>query len=121
MLPLPGSPLLGGGNASLDPATDQRGLTRPAAGPSDIGSVQVSGVGGGGLSSNPPAPPALHKPFLLALFDQFLNGVEKLNADGTVTVTDSFLGLSLLVSTYNSAGNLVRVTFLGFDITALFV
>jgi hypothetical protein len=115
MLPLPGSPLLGAGNASLAPGTDQRGLSR-GSGASDIGAAQVTGVGGGGH-----APPALHTPFLLALFDQFLKGVETLNADGTVTVTDSIFGLTLLVSTYNSAGNLVRVTFLGFDITLLFV
>ena len=114
MLPLPGSPLLGAGSASLAPGTDQRGVSRGGAA-SDIGAVQVTG--GGGSSST---PPALHKPFLLAFFDQFLNAVETLNADGTVTVTDSFFGLSLLVSTYNSAGNLVRVTFLGFDITVLF-
>jgi hypothetical protein len=115
MLPLPGSPLLGAGNGSLAPATDQRGLSR-GGGASDIGAAQVTGVGGGVA-----APPALHTPFLLAFFDQFLKGVETLNADGTVTVTDSFFGFTLLVSTYDSAGNLVRVSFLGFDLTLLFV
>ena len=115
MLPLPGSPLLGAGDASQAPSTDQRGAAR-AGGPADIGAVQVTSVSGGGSH----APPALHTPFLLSLFDQFLKGVETLNADGTVTVTDSFFDLTLLVSTYNSAGNLLKVTFLGLDITALF-
>jgi hypothetical protein len=57
---------------------------------------------------------------LLSLFDQLLNGVKRLNGDGTVTVTDSFLGLSLLLSTYDSAGDLVNVSFFGLDVTALF-
>jgi hypothetical protein len=54
MLPLPGSPLLGSGNASLAPATDQRGLSRPTGGPTDIGAAQVTGVGGGSSSSRIP-------------------------------------------------------------------
>jgi hypothetical protein len=57
---------------------------------------------------------------LLALLDQLLDGVKRLNGDGTVTVTDSFLGLSVLVSTYDSAGGLVNVSFFGLDVTALF-
>ena len=113
--PLPGSPLLGAGDASQAPSTDQRGAAR-AGGPADIGAVQVTSVSGGGGHA-----PTLHTPFLLAFFDQFLKGVETLNADGTVTVTDSFFGFTLLVSTYDSAGNLVRVSFLGFDLTLLFV
>jgi hypothetical protein len=116
MLPLPGSPLLGAGTTSGAPTSDQRGAPR-AGGPTDIGAVQVTSVSGGGGH----APPALHTPSLLSFFDQFLKGVETLNADGTVTVTDSLFGFTLLVSTYDSAGNLVRVTILGLDITFLFV
>ena len=124
MLPLPGSPLLGAGDPALAPSTDQRGLSRPAGGPIDIGAVQETGVPstGGGSSPASPAPtmPALHTPLLLALLDQLLDGVKRLNGDGTVTVTDSFLGLSVLVSTYDSAGGLVNVSFFGLDVTALF-
>jgi hypothetical protein len=126
MLPLPGSPLLGTGDPTQAPSTDQRGLSRPAGGPTDIGAVQETGVpgtgGGGGSTPANPAPtmPALHTPLLLALFDQLLDGVKRLNGDGTVTVTDSFLGLSVLVSTYSSAGGLVNVSFFGLDVTALF-
>jgi hypothetical protein len=49
-----------------------------------------------------------------------LGGIETVNGDGTVTVTDSFLGIPLLVSTYDSAGGLVNVSFFGLDVTALF-
>lgn len=54
MLPLPGSPVLGAGAPSLARSTDQRGVSRPPGGPTDLGSVQVSvvpmpgGSGGGG-------------------------------------------------------------------------
>jgi hypothetical protein len=57
MLPAAGSPVLGAGDATLAPAADQRGLARPPAGPTDIGSVQVSvasttgGGGGGGTTT----------------------------------------------------------------------
>jgi hypothetical protein len=68
MLPAAGSPVLGAGNSSLSPATDQRGQQRPTSGPTDLGSVQVSTVpsqggggsnGGGGTGGNirSPAPP----------------------------------------------------------------
>jgi hypothetical protein len=69
--------------------------------------------------SSPAFPPTLHTPYLLALFDQLLKGIETMNSNGTVTVTDSFFGFPL-VSTYNSAGYLVNVTFFGLNITALF-
>jgi hypothetical protein len=42
LLPMTGSPVLGAGNPKLSPATDQRGDARPAAGPTDLGSVQIS-------------------------------------------------------------------------------
>ncbi len=67
MLPLPGSPLLGGGIASLAPTTDQRGLSRPGGGPTDIGAVQVTNVGG---SSSPHTPVGQ----LLAFALGFVNG-----------------------------------------------
>jgi hypothetical protein len=69
--------------------------------------------------SSPAFPPTLHTPWLLALFDQELKGIEAMSADGTVTVTDNFFGC-LLVSTYDSAGYLVSVTFFGLNITAIF-
>jgi hypothetical protein len=117
LLPQSGSPVLGAGSASLAPATDQRGVTRSANGPIDLGSVQVSTA-----PTTPPSSqsPKLHTPWLLALFDEFLGGVEKVNGNGTETVTDSLFGIQLLVSTYDSAGNLVSVTMFGMDITFLF-
>ncbi len=51
LLPLVGSPVLGAGDPSLAPATDQRGQPRPPGGPTDLGAVQVSAIpttGGGG-------------------------------------------------------------------------
>jgi hypothetical protein len=52
MLPLPGSPVLGAGDPSLAPSTDQRGQPRPPNGPTDLGAVQLSvaSTGGGGGS-----------------------------------------------------------------------
>jgi hypothetical protein len=50
MLPAAGSPALGTGTTTNAPSTDERGATRPAAGPIDLGAVQVSVA--------PPAPPA---------------------------------------------------------------
>jgi hypothetical protein len=67
----------------------------------------------------PPPPPTLHTPYLLALFDQLLKGIETMNADGTVTMTDIFFGIPL-ISTYNRQGYLVNVIFFGLDITFLF-
>jgi hypothetical protein len=70
MLPLPGSPLLGAGDASLAPTTDQRGLSRPTGGPTDIGAVQVTGVGSGGGSSSSHTPVGQ----LMAFAFGFVNG-----------------------------------------------
>jgi len=64
----------------------------------------------------PPAPPIV--PPLLALFNQFLGELETVNANGT-TITDNLFGFPL-VETYDSSGNLVSVTLLGFNITFLF-
>jgi hypothetical protein len=122
LLPQPGSPVLGGGDPLFAPTIDQRGHTRPLNGPIDLGAVQVSvaPTTGGGSSGSPATPPTLHSPFLLALFDELLHGVETVNANATETVIDSIFGMQLLVSIYNSAGNLEQVTFLGFNVTALF-
>jgi predicted esterase len=70
--------------------------------------------------SPPPAAPTLQVPPLLAFFNSILGGIETVNGDGTVTVTDSLLGIPLLVSTYDSTGGLVNVSFFGLDVTALF-
>src|SRR5262249_12786368 len=45
MLPAVTSPVLGAGNPDLAPETDQRGVTRPSGGPTDLGSVQVTTQG----------------------------------------------------------------------------
>ncbi len=66
----------------------------------------------------PPTPHPPNVPPLLALFNQFLDGLETVNATGT-TITDSLFGLPLLES-YDYFGNLESVTLLGFDITFLF-
>src|SRR5262249_50948907 len=70
--------------------------------------------------SVPPSPPPLIVPPLLALLDSFLGASETLNADGSVTETASFFGIPLLVSTFDSSGNLENVTLLGIDVTILF-
>jgi hypothetical protein len=71
MLPSVGSPVLGAGDLSQAPTLDQRGLARPSGGPTDIGSVQVTGVGsGGGGSSSSPHPPTGQ---LMAFAFGFLN------------------------------------------------
>jgi hypothetical protein len=68
----------------------------------------------------PPPAPALSTPSLLSFFNELLTGIETVNADGSTTVTDSLFGLPLLVSTFDASGRLVRVTFLGMDVTAPF-
>ena len=71
-------------------------------------------------ASPPPPPPALNVPPLLGLFDQFLGAAETVNADGSVTETARLFGFPLLVSTFNSSGNLESVTFFGINVTVLF-
>jgi hypothetical protein len=123
MLPQSGSPALGAGDASLAPATDQRGQPRSPKAPSDLGAVQVSVPptnGGGSGSTSNSTPPTLHKPPLLAFIDAILGGIETINNNHTETVTDSIFGFPLIVSTYDGAGNLTLVTYFGINITFLF-
>jgi hypothetical protein len=57
LMPSSGSPVLGAGDLSQAPATDQRGQARPSDGPTDLGAVQVS-VGtttSGGSTGNIPS------------------------------------------------------------------
>jgi hypothetical protein len=68
-----------------------------------------------------PAPAALDVPPLLAFFNSLLQGTETVNADGTETITDSFFGIPLIVSTFDSQGNIQDVTLFGFDVTLLFL
>jgi photosystem II stability/assembly factor-like uncharacterized protein len=68
----------------------------------------------------PPGPPSLNVPPLLALFDSLLGGIETVNANGTETITDSILGIPLIVATFDGSGNLVSVTLLGINVTFLF-
>lgn len=70
--------------------------------------------------ASPPSPPVLQVPPLLALFDNLLGGVETVNADGTQTITDRLLGIPLIVSTFDTHGNLESVLFLGMNLTFLF-
>jgi titin len=65
-------------------------------------------------------PPVLNMPPLLALINFFLGGIETINANGTETLTDSLFGMPLLVSTFDSSGQLMNVKFLGIDATFLF-
>jgi hypothetical protein len=67
-----------------------------------------------------PAEPSLSVPWLLEFFNELLHGIETVNTDGTVTVTDSLFGLPLLVSTFDPTGQLELVSFLGMNITPLF-
>ncbi len=130
---LPGSPAISAGDPNAGGSFDQRGLGFPRVvfGVVDIGAFQTqsnlgSGAlpgGGGGGGSDGFTPPNLNKPPLMALLDTFLKGVEAVfYGSRTETVTDNFFGL-LLVSTYDQAGNLHKVTLLGFglsvDVTSL--
>ena len=122
---LPGSPALNAGDNSAQSVVgsfDQRGqgFARVASGAIDIGAFEAQPTTPGGSSPAPKPPPALHKPALLALFDALLGAVEALNGNGTETVTDSLLGIPLLLSTYDSNGDLMSVTLFGIDVTALF-
>lgn len=72
--------------------------------------------------SAPPAPPVLQTPPLLGFLNSlFGGGTVTVNANGTETVTDSFFGIPLIVSTFDPSGNLVSVKWFGFDITFLFL
>ncbi len=122
---LSGSSAIDAGDNSVTPTTgpnDQRGAgyAHVVNGTIDIGAFEFGAAPSApGGSPSPTPPPVLHTPFLLALFDELLHGVETVNANDTETVTDNFFGFDL-VSTYDGAGRLERVTFLGFDVTVLF-
>lgn len=69
----------------------------------------------------PTRPPVLNVPSLLQFFNSLLGGVEMFHANGTTTITDSFFGFPLLVSTFDSHGNLMSVDLFGsINITFLF-
>jgi hypothetical protein len=71
---------------------------------------------------SPPAPPVLNVPPMLAFLDSWLGGIATMNANGTETITDSFLGIPLIVSTFDAHGDLMSVDLFGsFNITFLFV
>jgi hypothetical protein len=80
MLPLSGSPVLGAGDPSLAPSTDQRGTPRPPNGPTDLGSVQLSVAQsppshppGSSAPGSPPTPPSLFQ----AILNLYIAEVEK--------------------------------------------
>jgi hypothetical protein len=124
---LTGSPAIntGDNNASGLPATDQRGNPRIAGTAVDIGAFEVQPPAPQhsppppSPSPHPASPPTLHTPPLLAFFDSFLAGVETVNGNRTETLVDRIFGIPLLISTYDGAGNLMRVTLFGIDITFL--
>jgi hypothetical protein len=64
----------------------------------------------------------LHQPPLLAFLNQLLFAVETVNpSNGEVTLATNLFGFQLLVSTFDLAGDLVSVTWFGFNITPLFI
>jgi uncharacterized repeat protein (TIGR01451 family) len=69
----------------------------------------------------PPAAPALSVPSMLGFLNSWLKGIQTRNTDGTATMVDSLFGLPLLVSSFDSSGRLVSVTFMGMNVTSLFV
>jgi CSLREA domain-containing protein len=70
--------------------------------------------------SPPPPPPTLQVPTLLAFLNAVLGGIETVNNDGTETITDSILGIPILLSTFDAKGNLMSVDLFGFDLTFWF-
>ncbi|HTU19358.1 MAG TPA: immunoglobulin domain-containing protein, partial [Gemmataceae bacterium] len=63
--------------------------------------------------------PVLQMPPLVALINGILGGIEMVNANGTMTVTYGMYGITLLMVTYDSSGNFLSATLLGFDISNL--
>ncbi len=136
--PLPSSPALHAGDVSdelITGAFDQRGqgFFRVINDTIDIGAFEVQPPPPPSSpppswppsppphgSSPTPKPPTLHTPALLAFFDALLHGIEKVNGNDTETVTDSFFGNPLLISTYDGNGDLVSVSFFGINVTSLF-
>jgi hypothetical protein len=127
---LANSPAINAGDNNAQSVTgpnDQRGqgFARVVNGTIDIGAfeVQPPKVTPPLVIKPPPSPatpPTLHTPSLLSFFDSLLAGVEAMNSDGSVTVTDSIFGIPLLVATYDSSGNLLSVTLFGINVTSLF-
>jgi hypothetical protein len=133
---LSGSVSIGAGSTSVLPTvasvegttsantTDEIRNPRSRNGSIDLGAVQfvsLSPPPSPAPSPSPPAPPALNVPPLLVLLDSLLGGTETVNADGTETITDSLFGIPLIVSAFDSHGDLVSVALFGFNITFLFV
>jgi hypothetical protein len=48
--------------------------------------------------------------------DQFFKGVETVNPNGTVTVTYSLFGVTLLTATYDDSGNFLNASIFGISI-----
>ncbi len=65
---------------------------------------------------SPSQAPALTMPPLLSLINQFFKGVETVNPDGSVTVTYSLFGYTLLTATYNSSGTFQSGSIYGISI-----
>ncbi len=122
------SPAINAGDNSEESLTgqfDERGpgFARVVGGRIDIGAFEnqsPSSPPPGGSPPSPAPPPTLHIPPLLSFIDSLLGAVETVNGNGTETITDSFFGIPLLVSTFNSSGDLTSVTVFGINITFLF-
>ncbi len=65
---------------------------------------------------SPPQPPALHVPPLLGLINGLLKGAMTVNADGTETMTYGLYGFTLITVTFDSSGNFLSGSILGFGI-----
>jgi hypothetical protein len=121
---VPGNSVNGVNSSAIGsvPGADQRGVAR--SGSVQIGSVQVQSSTGGGGGSNgsggTTTGPTLHTPPFLAFLDQIFHATEAVNSNGTETMTESFFGFPLFVSTYDSNGNLISVTLDGLNFTFLF-
>ena len=102
-------------------ATDEIGNPLSRNRSIDLGAVQVVTAPPLSPPSPSPTPPTLNVPPLLAFLDSLLSGIEAVNANGTETITDSFFGIPLIVSTFDSHGDLMSVDLYGFfNITFLF-
>ncbi len=67
-------------------------------------------------SSSPGQGPVVNVPPLLALLNEFIGAIAKVNANDTVTFTYSLFGFPLIVATYDSSGHFVSATLFGVSV-----
>jgi hypothetical protein len=121
-LPMPGSPALGAGSPAL--SLDQRGLPRPNAGPSDIGSVEVTPPGSTTALVSSANPSALSQTVtftatvtILTSASLTVSGSVTFFIDGKAVATVPFSGspLSFTTSTLTVGAHTVGASYSGFD------